>query len=860
MLMRKVLLSVMMLAAAGTGLAQTKDSPLTMTEGENSYAVNATQATVYWKYTAGKDALVTLKGASGDAGSTYVNKMSLLKPVTGAAADSVELVSTASDKNYNKMVAVKAGDVVLVESSTYGSDASKTRAGFTVEADTDVPGIGTGLSESTPLVIVSGKTQFIGDQTASGVQAMYLTYTATEDGLLTIVPAGYPNSITVNGTPASTSYSAVHSRNELAVSVTAGQTYNIRWSIYGVTIVTSELTHPEPGSVDMPFQLVSGDNEVPAEKGVYYYTVTPGKTGYAVFGSDSGIPGGKVEAYASQSDLAYNRVLASSEQGELALRFEVTSATAQYYLKVTKVEDTDESQVWTYACEDYKQGEKESNPIEVASLPASGLSAPQGTTYYRVTVPAGKVAYLVAEVTATVSSAATTIKIYPEGQSWNSVSGQQSAKAEADGGAAGAKYMVCVSNAEGAALAFRLYLEDIRKGDLITNPLTAQQGSNTIDRDGTVYYQYTASKDCKLVVTTTPNMTLEFPKGTQSWSGTYDCYKSGLDYTLYVEQGVTYIITVKGAAEFDDLTLAEVDFAAGDTRELAIAVEGGKYTMDSKAPVCKWIKYVAPKDGFVTVASDAEYNPGGSGLNMNIAVNGGYATPMVSSGADYTPVFKSEVSVSEGDTVYVQITGGVAAEGKVITFAVRDAGPAETCATAIAMELTESYTVPAQNSSANYWLKAHLASGDYIIKSSASISGYSYQGLDNAKSDISMGYLGFSNYDYVTSQTLDYYMVRLTVSSEGDYYFRLGSNYSDAVVSIGLASVGTAISAPTSGTALSVAGSQLNVTADGADVAVYSLSGALVAGGRVNGTASIRLDRGLYVVKVNGKATKVTVK
>lgn len=859
--MKKVLLSFMMLAAVSAGWAQTKDSPLAISEGENSYSVNATQATVYWKYTAGKDALVTLKGASSAVSNTYVNRLYLLKPATaGAAADSIELVSTAKDKSYNQMVAVKAGDEVLIESSVYGNDASQTYAGFTVETDTDVPGIGTGMSESTPLVIVSGKSQFIGDQSTNGVQTMYLTYTATEDGQLIIVPAGYPNSITVNGEAAQTSYSALHGRNELVVNVAAGKTYNVKWNIYGVTVITSELTHPEPGSIDMPFQLVAGDNEVPAKKGVYYYTVTPGKTGYAVFTSDSNIPGGQVEAYMGQSNLAYGNVLASSNQGELGLRFEVTSATSQYFLKVTKVEDTDDSQIWTYACEDYKQGEKENNPIVVAGLPADGLTAGQGTTYYRVTVSADKVAFLVAEATTAVSNSSTTIKLYPEGQSWSGVSGQQTVKLEANGGTAGANYMVCVNNAEGAALTFKLYLEDIRKGDLITNPITAQLGANTIDRDGTVYYQYTATKACKLVVTTAPNITLDFPKGTQSWSGSYDSYKNGLDYTLYVEQGVTYLITVKNAAEFDDLTLAEVDFAAGDTRELAIAVEGSQYTMDSKAPVCKWIKYVAPQDGYVTVTSDAEYNASGSGLGMNIAVNDGYTSPMVSSGADYTPVFKSEVSVSKGDIVYVQITGGVAAEGKVITFAARDAGPAETCTTAISMELMKGYTVPEQSSSNNYWLKAHLTSGEYIIKSTENISGYCYQGLDNAKSGNSMSYLGFGRYDYVTGQSVDYFMVRITVYSEGDYYFRLGYNSSETEVSIGEASVVTAISAPTANAALSVANGQLNIKAEGADVTVYSLSGAQVASEYVNGTAAIRLNKGVYMVKVNGKATKVMVK
>ena len=851
--MRKTLLATCALLFSMMSNAQTKDAPLTLTVGENSHDTGAQSTDVYWKYTAEQNQLLTISAKSTESYSTYFYGAYLI-----AETDTTAL-SITSDAKYNKVVAVTAGQTILLETRAFANAAGATAVcQLTVEANNDVPGLGTGIAADNQLVVVPGKTQFVGDQTQSGSQTSYLTYTATEDGQLAIYLSNSVQSATVNGEAAATEFNSEKGGYVLKAQIETGKTYNIVWQSYGVQLISSEILHPILGSLEMPITLKAGANEIPAAKGEYYFTFVPEKTGYAVFSSEETIPGGQVLVYQNKANIQYNNPLATSEQGSLNVKFEISTIFYSPYLKVVKVEDTEAAQTWNFAIEDYKVGQKEDNPIVIENVPAEGLKAETGATYFKVNVPAGKTGFLVAEATSAVTNAMSSLKVYPAGNSWNGNSGQTIAKYEVNGGEAGAAFFILVNNAETSDIEFKVYYEDVKQGDLITNPLTAVLGENKIDRNGTVYYSYTPTKDCKVVFTVAPNIELAFPQSTSPWAGVYDSYKVGATYTLYAEKDNNYLITVSGAAADDVMEIAEVDFVAGDTKALAVEVVDNKYVFDDKAPVCKWLKYVVTEDGYLVAECDTAYSYDQGALRINIGVNEGYMTPMVSYDADYMPIFKSEVSVVKGDTVYVNITGSSAVEGATLSFAMREANPGETVKTAINMEVNTAYDIPAASGSSSYWVKATLKAGSYTLKATGSMSAFYYLGEENALTENLIGNISLNNYDENYQPTNDY-TAKLEITEEGEYFFNLMYIYSACKLTI-VAPVSDAISRVNVGKTISVADGQLNIEADNADVKVFSLSGAQLFGEQVKGKAQLRLNKGIYLVNVNGETKKVMVK
>ena len=231
---------------------------------------------------------------------------------------------------------------------------------------------------------------------------------------------------------------------------------------------------------------------------------------------------------------------------------------------------------------------------------------------------------------------------------------------------------------------------------------------------------------------------------------------------------------------------------------------------------------------------------------------------MVSYDESYNPIFKSELSVVKGDTVYVNITGSSAVEGATLSFAMREANPGETVKTAINMEVNTAYDIPAASGSSSYWVKATLKAGSYTLKATGSMSAFYYLGEENALTENLIGNISLSNYDENYQPTNDY-TAKLEITEEGEYFFNLMYIYSACKLTI-VAPVSDAISSVNVGKTISVADGQLNIEADNADVKVFSLSGAQLFGEQVKGKAQLRLNKGIYLVNVNGETKKVMVK
>ena len=92
----------------------------------------------------------------------------------------------------------------------------------------------------------------------------------------------------------------------------------------------------------------------------------------------------------------------------------------------------------TFTVEDYKQGEKEDDPIVLESLPATETTSNAGGTYYyAVDVPAGEHKFLNVEALSEITNTATSVAVYVQGNSYNATSGNASVRAEVNGGTSG---------------------------------------------------------------------------------------------------------------------------------------------------------------------------------------------------------------------------------------------------------------------------------------------------------------------------------------------------------------------------------------------------------------------------------------
>lgn len=494
--MRKSLLLTLGLAfAAISATAQTSFSTaLDAKTGDNTYETTAADS-IFWKYTATQDEVIYVSGLNGSYDNTavYVQK----------EGEAVPEEATAKALKGVGFSGKKSAYPVMKGQTAYFMAYNQGTVGFGLEATT-MPGLGHGLTSDDPLTIELGKEQYIGDAFRTGYSSYdtYATFTATEDGVLLISTKSYV-ACTVDGTSYASSYS--NNSYTFKVAVESGKTYNVTFNTYSPFIFTTEISHPTAGSLDMPFTLTEGENAVPADFGTYYYTYTPTKTGYMNISSTETLAGGQVKIYGSLSSVSYNSPSAKSAIGSFDVRQEIpyVYSSTVYYVEVTKTEGTDEAQKFTFAMEDYKAGEKESNPIVISELPSTQtLGAATGKFYYSVTVPANTNKFL--KVAATDASVTSSVYLYPQGYgSYYGVNGQGSVKADVSSSTE-QTYLIYWNASETTPIEFTVSYEDIVKGSTIGNPIEAVKGDNTVPAAGDWYYTYTATQDGKLSITGTP--------------------------------------------------------------------------------------------------------------------------------------------------------------------------------------------------------------------------------------------------------------------------------------------------------------------------------------------------------------------
>lgn len=842
--MKKLLLLLLTAVCAVTAMAQTsEETALELQKGENSWTLDAPGGYAYWYYTPDENTLLTLTPSAG-----YVSVYTY--DGEGDAATKVSLRGVYRSSSISTY-SLESGRTYYVLAG--GSDTGTLTAEMTIGEN-----IGKGLSADDPMPIVVGEEAYMGSSIVAGSNlTSYAKYTATENGVLQLTLTTYVQ-VSVNG-GAPTSAEAVSSSEYVyKFPVENGQTYNLTFTHYSPFIFTAEMTYPVEGTLDMPFTLVEGDNELPAETGEYWYTFTNTSTGYGVINGGTGSRA-KVKVYNNKANIDYKQTYAESDPGSFDVRFELPYPGTTYYISVNRGISVDQPSTLTFAVEDYKQGEKEDNPIVLESLPATETTSNAGGTYYyAVDVPAGEHKFLNVEALSEITNTATSVAVYVQGNSYNATSGNASVRAEVNGGTSGQRYIIRWTSSEPSPIEFTASFEDIRQGDLISEPLDAVLGTNEIDADGTRYYKYTPTKDCKLVLAGTIEMAVSFSVYSYGYYTPVTASRTGAEYSLTATEGTEYYIQIDNAKVGDEFTLAEAEFEQGETRDNPIIVEDGTFTFGSETYGDYWLQYTADRAGKLVIESDVPYNYT-ERMKYGKSTDS-YLPDMVMSsydGSTSTTVYGAEVNAAAGDVFLVNLNMAAPHEGCVITFTIRDFEAGEAASTAIELQKDETVSVPSISRTAPVWYKVSLPEASKVtITADNFVSGSWYQGLENTgRTGETMSFI----YDYDEETYVTTYTFTKDVAAAGDYYIMIDQCYGNTNMTLSV-DTSSGIGSVDVGTAISLDGNTLNINVDNADVRVYTLSGAAVVSEKVSGNASFSLDKGIYIVKINNTVKKVIVR
>ncbi len=852
--MRKnLLLASVLTLSVYTGWAQTSyETALEAKEGNNAYTVEGSAPdSIFWKYIPTEDCIGYVNSSVGSMGVYTISGTDTIQ-LKGARAYPTVIYPFQKDEPVYFMA--------------YGTGEMS----FTLDKKL-VPGLGSGLTKDNALKIELDTVQFIGNAKA-GVNNydnydMYATYTADKDGVLEVVTKTYLSKVTADGAPVDVSYDAQYN-NVYKIPVTAGKATEIVFNTSNPFMFSARMTYPTAGSLDKPFTLAEGDNTVPAEFGTYYYTYVPSKAGVMTISSSDNLVGGRVAVYASKDNITYKFPASQSPIGTFNVRTEVTNMYVgnTYYIEVSKVEDTDAPQTFQLAFEEYKQGETEDNPLVLAEIPTEQtLPSAQGTYYYAVNVPAGTEKYLAVKAKNHLTNKENTrVAIYPQGFSYNPASDSVYARYNVSG-TDDQTYIIRWIAQEEAPVTFNVNYEDIQAGEVITKPLAAKAGNNTISGNGTWYYTYTATRTGKLSITGPEDNTdldITFPKGTGTYDGEYDVVKSGFTFSIAATKGTTYLIKLMDAKADDVFTLEETDFAQGESRENPIEVTD-KYDIDGKTAGNTWLVYDVKKAGMLEIKCDATYDYS-SDVSAGKSTEDYLPTLMTSveEGGDYISKYEGTIKVAEGDKilVHLQLKNSLDLDGKTVTFNLRDFEPGEDFSNPL--ELTDGLTatLPAASYAVPVWCKMNLTKpSKWFFDLSGSIQGYLYKGKEDAAADVNSEMLNL-NVEYGDDWSATYSMSdSIKAGEEGEYYFKFTMSYEPVTVKVTITEDPTLGINTVNGNAAAfrMVGNTLVVNGD-ADVKVYSLNGVKVAERNAQGT--LLLNKGIYIVNVNGKAQKIAVK
>ena len=823
--MRKTLLIAAALClAATTATAQEFANPLTPTEGNNSYQVES-PGTIYWKFVADADYIATI----GQYGSSDVPMVAFESNGKPSYINGV----TASDW-VTKIFALEKGKTYYF---TINAEA-KGEVGFSLKLD-KTENLGAGLTTDKPVEIKLGATQVLGNpcypEDSWDETNVYTTYKAEKDGQLQIKTEQYVSSANVNGTAVSAE--TVNGKKVFKINTEAGKTYAINFTL-GIPffVATSEVVEVKEGAIDMPYVMKEGDNSIPAEAGKYFFTYKPEKTGYLNITSDAESAGNKLSIYKFKIHATNgNNAVGQSADGSYNVRAEIVSNNYTYYIVVDKTTATDKAETFNVKMESYLPGETAGTAIPVnvsETTTAITLPGAKGKYFYTFTVPANTKKLLTVESPVALSEGTSAYVNTSEGTYGATKMENQIIKRDVNSTKEQKYYLVVTSN-EAAPLTLNIRYADVEKGSLITEAKDAVLGSNTIDFNGTEYYTYKATKNCKLAVTVEGGVTVTFPKKT-SGNDSYDVFQKGNTYSIQATADMIYYIVLNNVKKSSTFTLAEAKFDAGEVRENPIVMTSNTYTLGENASNL-WLKYDVTETGVIEFSCDA---PFAESDFIGIAKNDGKAPVSMadqiqdeSTLDQANPVhlnkYHAVFSAKQGDALYIQVNIKGDATGKKLTLTQRASKPGETIDNPIELKKGETLDVSKASPNNPIWVKARLAKGKNEFKNAGngniiplkecrpSGDGISYDGYPVQWTDDS----------FIEEATEEKDFIFMVSSAEGRAKVMFVDNNTDGI-------------------------SRIELDSD-SKPAIYTINGTKI--NSITGS-------GVYIIKSNGKTKKVVIK
>lgn len=813
-----------MCLAATTATAQEFANPLTPTEGNNSYQVES-PGTIYWKFVADADYIATF----GQYGSPDVPMVAFESNGKPSYINGV----TASDW-VTKIFALEKGKTYYF---TINAEA-KGEVGFSLKLD-KTENLGAGLTTDKPVEIKLGATQVLGNpcypEDSWDDTKVYTTYKAEKDGQLQIKTEQYVTSANVNGTAVSAE--TVNDKRVFKINTEAGKTYAINFTL-GIPffVATSEVVEVKEGAIDMPYVMKEGENTIPAEAGKYFFTYKPEKTGYLNITSDAESAGNKLSIYKNKIHATNgNNAVGQSADGSYNVRAEIESNYYTYYIVVDKTTATAKAETFNVKMESYQPGETAGTAIPVnLSETATAITLPgaKGKYFYTFTVPANTKKLLTVESPAALSEGTSAYVNTSDGTYGATKMEYQIIKRDVNSTREQKYYLVVTSN-ESAPLTLNIRYADVEKGSLITEAKDAVLGSNTIDFNGTEYYTYKATKNCKLAVTVEDGVTVTFPKNTSGY-GSYDASQKGNSYSIQATAGEIYYITLKNVKQGSTFTLDEAKFDAGEVRENPIVMTGNTYTLGENASNL-WLKYDVTETGVIEFSCDA---PFAWTTNIGIAKNDGKApVSMADNIQDESTldqvdparlnVYHAVFSAKQGDALYIQVNIEGDATGKKLTLTQRASKPGETIDNPIELKKGETLDVSKASLNNPIWVKARLAKGKNEFKNAGN-------GYFTPQKSCRLSGDGIS-YDGSAIQWTDNSFIE-EVEEEKDFIFMVSYAEGRAKVKF--------VDNNTDGI------SRIELDSD-SKPAIYTINGTKI--NSITGS-------GVYIIKSNGKTKKVVIK
>ena len=820
--MRKTLLFAAALClAATTATAQEFANPLTPTEGNNSYQVES-PGTIYWKFVADADYIATI----GQYGSSDVpmvafesnGKPSYIKGVTASTIFALE-----KGKTYYFTINAEA----------------KGEVGFSLKLD-KTENLGAGLTTDKPVEIKLGATQVLGNpcypEDSWDDTNVYTTYKAEKDGQLQIKTEQYVSSANVNGTAVSAE--TVNGKRVFKINTEAGKTYAINFTL-GIPffVATSEVVEVKEGAIDMPYVMKEGENSIPAEAGKYFFTYKPEKTGYLNITSDAKSAGNKLSIYKFKTHAnSGNNAVGQSADGSYNVRAEIVSNNYTYYIVVDKTTATAKAETFNVKMESYQPGETAGTAIPVTvSETAKAITLPgaKGKYFYTFTVPANTKKLLTVESLAALSEGTSAYVNTSEGTYGATKMENQIIKRDVNSTKEQKYYLVVTSN-EAAPLTLNIRYADVEKGSLITEAKEAVLGSNTIDFNGTEYYTYKATKNCKLAVTVEDGVTVTFPEKTSGY-GSYDVFQKGNTYSIQATAGMRYYIVLKNVKKTSTFTLAEAKFEAGEVRENPIVMTSNTYTLSENASNL-WLKYGVTETGVIEFSCDAPFS---SSNNISIAKNDSKApvsmadqiqneSTLDQANPARLSVYHAVFSAKKGDALYILVKIEGDATGKKLTLTQRASKPGETIDNPIELKKGETLDVSKASPNNPIWVKARLTKGKNEFKNAG-------KGYFNLQKECRLSEDGISYDGSAVQWTTDHSFIE-DATEEKDFIFKVSNAEGRAKVMF--------VDNNTDGI------SRIELDSD-SKPAIYTINGTKI--NSITGS-------GVYIIKSNGKTKKVVIK